>query len=105
MPIDSVALLEATASYPHVTVALAELSGMAVARVSNQGALQDDGTVNEDVAHLSQRFASLMEAYAVAISDGIITPAEARRMLAETRELQKVLVEMKMHLETNAGDG
>ena len=103
MPIDSVALLERAASHPHVTNALAELQGLATSRVGN-APMDPQGNVNEDIAQLSRRFASLMESYAQAIADNVITPAEARSMLAETLELQKVLVEMKSHLETNSSE-
>lgn len=100
MPIDAVAQLEKAASYPHVTSALAELAGLRIARASN-AATADDGHVTEDIALLSKRFATLMEAYALSIADGVITTNEARRMLSETLELQKVLIEMKLHLESS----
>ena len=106
MPVDSVARLEAAASYPHVTAALAELLGGTVSFDRNSDGTQGNrGGVNEDIAVLSQRFALLMNAYASAIADSVITPNEARRMLAETLELQKVLVEMKLHLETESSTG
>ncbi|MEL6585992.1 MAG: hypothetical protein AAFY65_03320 [Pseudomonadota bacterium] len=104
MPVDTVALLEDSASYPHVTAALAELAGLTVSanRKSNMAERSSSGQVNEDIAVISQRFAMLMSAYANAIADNIITPNEARELLAETLELQKVLVEMKLHLEAEA---
>jgi len=40
-----------------------------------------------------------MGEYNTSIADGVITVTEAKRMLSETLELQKVLVEMKLHLE------
>ncbi|KIT17487.1 phage regulatory CII family protein [Jannaschia aquimarina] len=98
MPIDTVAHLEDAAGYPHVTTALAELAGLHLARSRNDPSARD-GHVTSDVALLSRRFGLLMEAYAEAIADNVITTAEARQMLAETMELQKVLVEMKLHLE------
>jgi len=95
--------LEKEASYPHVTAALSELAGLSISRnTSNAPAPELHGHVNEDIAVISQRFAMLMSAYADAIADNIITPAEARSMLAETLELQKVLVDMKMHLEVRS---
>ncbi|MGB3406664.1 MAG: hypothetical protein WBA67_04155 [Jannaschia sp.] len=104
MPVDAVARLEATARYPHVTAALAELKGLTVTfdRNTSGSADPDEGHVNEDIAVISQRFAMLMSAYATAIADHVISPAEAQRMLAETLELQKVLVDMKLHLETES---
>lgn len=98
MPIDAVAALEAAASFPHVTSALAEMNGNSVnydsARNSNESA-----NVNHDVVALAQRFAMLMSEYNQSIEDGVITANEAKRMLTETLALQKVLVEMKLHLE------
>lgn len=60
MPVDAVAALEATASYPHVTAALAALNGTQLNfddRRQNDGG---SGGVNSDVIALSQRFAMLM---------------------------------------------
>ena len=100
MPIDAVAALEAAASYPHVTAALAELNGTQLEfderRRPNS---QDSGGVNNDVIALSQRFAMLMAEYQQSIEDGIITVNEAKRLLKETTALQQVLIDMKLHLE------
>lgn len=100
MPIDTVAALEAAASYPHVTSALAELSGHTLSS-GGQGrnAPAGSGGVNADVIALSQRFAMLMAEYQQSIEDGIITVNEAKRLLRETLSLQQVLVDMKLHLE------
>ena len=97
MPLDAVASLEAVASFPHVTSALAEINGNSLT-VDNQRQ-SNSNSVNADVVALAQRFAMLMGEYNQSISDGIITVNEAKRMLTETLELQKVLVEMKLHLE------
>ncbi len=98
MPIDAVAALEAAASFPHVTSALAEMNGNSIdydsARHGNETT-----NVNHDVVALAQRFAMLMGEYNQSIEDGVITANEAKRMLTETLALQKVLVEMKLHLE------
>jgi hypothetical protein len=59
--------------------------------------------VNADVVALSQRFAMLMSEYSQSIEDGIITINEAKRLLRETTALQQVLLEMKLHLEEEAG--
>jgi len=48
---------------------------------------------------LSQRFALLMAEYNQSIEDGVITANEAKRLLRETLALQKVLIDMKLHLE------
>ncbi|WP_298260686.1 hypothetical protein [uncultured Litoreibacter sp.] len=100
MPLDAVAALEAAASFPHVTQALAEINGNGLevdsGRKSND---KSASSVNSNVVALAQRFAMLMSEYNQSISDGIITVTEAKRMLSETLELQKVLVEMKLHLE------
>lgn len=102
MPVDAVAALEQAASYPHVTAALAELRGVTL---SLDQSLRNDrgGSVNGDVITLSQRFAMLMSEYSQSISDGVISINEAKRMLRETLELQRVLVEMKLHLEQETG--
>ncbi len=98
MPVDAVAQLEAAASYPHVTSALAELNGSMLNR-DDAPKNDTDGGINSDVIALSQRFAMLMSEYQQSIEDGIITVNEAKRLLRETVELQKVLIDMKMHLE------
>ncbi|MEP3346511.1 MAG: hypothetical protein ABJN34_15780 [Litoreibacter sp.] len=98
MPLDAVAALEAKASFPHVTQALAEVNGNAL-DVDTGRKSNETGSVNSNVVALAQRFAMLMSEYNQSISDGIITVTEAKRMLSETLELQKVLVEMKLHLE------
>lgn len=97
MPIDAVAALEASSSYPHVTSALAELRGITLSY--GEGRKNSEGGVNADVIALSQRFAMLMAEYNQSIEDGIITINEAKRLLRETVALQKVLLDMKLHLE------
>ncbi|MFZ1727131.1 MAG: hypothetical protein WBO29_00985 [Albidovulum sp.] len=101
MPIDVVAALEAAARFPHVTVALADLRGITLSYDQdrrNAGA----GGVNADVVALSQRFAMLMGEYNQSIQDGRITINESKRLLAETLAIQRVLLEMKLHLEEEA---
>lgn len=98
MPVDAVTALEKVASFPHVTSALAEMNGHVLDYAKpNQGA--GSTNINEGVVALAQRFAVLMFEYNQAIADNIITVNEAKRMLSETVNLQKVLVEMKLHLE------
>lgn len=101
MPIDTVAILEAAARYPHVTSALAEISGHTI-NSDGGGRNSPNGGVNSDVIALSQRFAMLMAEYQQSIQDGIISINEAKRLLRETLALQQVLVDMKMHLEDEA---
>ncbi|MFO1174456.1 MAG: hypothetical protein U1E48_04520 [Paracoccaceae bacterium] len=101
MPIDVVAALEAASRFPHVTSALADLRGITLSydqERRNSGA----GGVNSDVVALSQRFAMLMGEYNASIEDGKITINEAKRLLAETLAIQKVLLDMKLHLETES---
>jgi hypothetical protein len=98
MPIDAVVALEKEASYPHVTAALAELGGLTISFDDNTR-INSKGGVNSDVIALSQRFAMLMAEYNQSIEDGIITVNEAKRLLRETLALQKVLIDMKLHLE------
>jgi len=97
MPVDAVAQLEAAASYPHVTSALAELHGSLLNR--DTAPKNSQGGVNSDVIALSQRFAMLMAEYQQSIEDGVITINETKRLMRETVELQKVLIDMKLHLE------
>jgi hypothetical protein len=99
MPIDAVARLEAAASYPHVTSALAELKGITLSHDDRKPNDKRRGGVNADVIALSQRFAMLMTEYQQSIEDGVITVNEAKRLLRETTMLQQVLIDMKLHLE------
>jgi len=100
MPIDVVARLEKAASYPHVTSALAELAGLEISLDPRPGnTLRKGGGMTSDVVALSQRFAALMAEYHQSIEDGKITINEARRLLSETQMLQRVLLELKLHLE------
>ena len=102
MPIDTVALLEKAASFPHVTVALSELCGATVSLdESRRDKKPSTGGVNADVVALSQRFAMLMSEYHQSIQDGIITVNESKRLLKETVALQQVLIDMKLHLESD----
>ncbi|MEM9320415.1 MAG: hypothetical protein AAGA70_15640 [Pseudomonadota bacterium] len=99
MPVDAVVALEATARFPHVTTALAELNGITLSYDDNPRNQSSSGGVNSDVVVLSQRFAMLMAEYHQSIGDGVITINEAKRLLRETLEIQRVLLEMKLHLE------
>ncbi|MFY0623820.1 MAG: hypothetical protein JXQ89_19220 [Pelagimonas sp.] len=100
MPVDSVAALEEAASYPHVTAALAELKGITLNFDDRRrNAKREKGGVNADVIALSQRFAMLMAEYNQSIEDGVISANEAKRLLKETLEIQRVLIDMKLHLE------
>lgn len=55
--------------------------------------------MNSDVVALSQRFAMLMGEYNQSIADGRISINESKRLLRETLELQRVLLDMKLSLE------
>ena len=102
MPIDTVALLEKTSSFPHVTVALSELCGATVSLdESRRDKKPSTVGVNADVVAHSQRFAMLMSEYHQSIQDGIITVNESKRLLKETVALQQVLIDMKLHLESD----
>jgi len=98
MPVDSVARLEAAAKYPHITGALAELRGITLTYNEDRKNIPQGG-VNSDVVALSQRFAMLMAEYTQSMEDGKITYNESKRLLRETLELQRVLLDMKLHLE------
>lgn len=101
MPIDVVAALEAAARFPHVTAALADLRGITLSYDQDRRE-PGKGGVNSDVVALSQRFAQLMAEYNSAISDGRISVNEAKRLLTETLAIQRVLLDMKLHLEEEA---
>ncbi len=98
MPVDAVARLEEASRYPHLTAALAELRGITLVYDEDRKNAPEGG-VNSDVVALSQRFAMLMAEYNQSIEDGKITINEAKRLLRETLELQRVLLDMKLHLE------
>jgi GR25 family glycosyltransferase involved in LPS biosynthesis len=102
MPVDAVAALETASDYPHVTAALAELNGGMLSYGSDRRNAERGAGVNSDVIVLSQRFAILMTEYHQSIEDGIISINEARRLLSELLQLQKVLVEMKLKLEAES---
>lgn len=102
MPIDVVAALENASRFPHVTAALADLKGITLSH--DQGRRNSGpGGINADVVALSQRFAMLMGEYNQSIEDGKISINEAKRLLTETLAIQKVLIDMKLHLEEEAG--
>ena len=103
MPIDVVAQLEAAATFPHVTAALVDLRGLTMSRDPDRHGSAAKN-VNHEVVALAQRFGMLMGEYHHAISDGRITANEAKRMLRETLALQKVLLDMKLSLEGQAGN-
>jgi hypothetical protein len=99
MPIDVVARLEAAARFPHVTHALADLRGITLSYDEERRNVAASGGINSDVVALSQRFAMLMGEYHQSIQDGKITINEAKRLLSETQAIQRVLLDMKLHLE------
>lgn len=101
MPIDVVAALEGAARFPHVTAALADLRGITLSHDLHKRS-PGKGGVNSDVVALSQRFAQLMAEYNASIEDGRISINEAKRLLNETLAIQKVLIDMKLHLEQEA---
>lgn len=102
MPIDAVAALEASAKYPHVSGALAELRGITLSYAPGKKNSSGGGGVTSDVIALSQRFAQLMSEYHQSIEDGIITLNESKRLLRETQAIQEVLLNMKLSLEEEA---
>jgi len=101
MPIDVVAALEGASRFPHVTAALADLRGITLSH-DQERRNAGPGGVNADVVTLSQRFAMLMAEYNQSIEDGKISINEAKRLLIETLAIQKVLIDMKLHLEEEA---
>ena len=104
MPIETVARLEEVSRYPHVTAALAELSGTSLQYDERRPNEERPGGVNADVIALSQRFAMLMSEYQQSMEDGKITVNEAKRLLKEATLLQQVLIDVKLHLERDFGE-
>lgn len=102
MPIDVVAALEGASRHPHVTAALADLRGITLSYAEGKRNSLSKG-VNQDVVALAQRFAMLMSEYNQAIADGKISINEAKRLLNETLAIQQVILDMKLHLEEEAG--
>lgn len=98
MPVDVVARLEAAATFPHLTSALADLRGITLSYDESRPHRRNGG-INSDVVALSQRFALLMAEYNESIADGSISITEAKRLLTETQAIQQVLLDMKLHLE------
>lgn len=101
MPVDAVVALEAAATFPHVTSALADLLCITLSYDSAKKNSAEGG-VNSDVVQLSQRFGMLMAEYTQSMEDGIITINEAKRLLRETTSMQEVLLSIKLHLEEEA---
>jgi hypothetical protein len=101
MPIDVVAALESAARFPHVTACLADLRNITLSYDQEKRNAKPGG-VNSDVVALSQRFAILMAEYNASIEDGKITINESKRLLNETLAIQKVLLDIKLHLEDEA---
>ncbi len=100
MPVDVVARLEAAAKFPHMTSALADLRGLRISYEQSNHAERQG--INANVVSLSQRFAQLMAEYNQSIADGVISINEAKRLLAETQDMQRVLIEIKLSLERNS---
>jgi hypothetical protein len=98
MPVDAVAALETAPSYRHITSALAEMRGITLSYDETREN-SESGGINADVIKLSQRFVMLIGEYNQSIEDGVISVNEAKRLLRETTALQKVLLDMKLHLE------
>ena len=98
MPVDVVARLEAEASFPHMTHALADLARVTLS-FDEKTRNAREGHLNSDIVALSQRFAMLMGEYHVSIADNTISVNEAKRLLGETQALQKVLLDRKLRLE------
>lgn len=99
IPVNVLLELEREATVPFVTKALSELQGMTLEYDETRG--DPTGALNSDVIKLSQRFATLMGEYNHSIEDGVISLNEARRLLDETNALQQVLMDMKLHLQSN----
>lgn len=104
MPVDVVARLEAAAKFPHVTTALADLRGLQLSYEAGNRP-NSEGGINSNVVALSQRFAQLMAEYNQSIADGVISINEAKRLLAETQDMQRVLLEIKLNLENSQVEG
>ena len=93
MPVDTVAALEAVASYPHVTSALAEIRAIKL----GDAATQPEGLCAIMIG-LSEQYATLMAEFGRSY-EGDMSENDTRRMLREAMALQKTLLGLKVHLE------
>lgn len=93
MPVDTVAALEAVASYPHVTSALAEIRAIKLGDAETQ----PEGLCAIMIG-LSEQYATLMAEFGRSLEAGM-SENDTRRMLREAMALQKTLLGLKVHLE------
>ena len=92
MPVDVVAALEAAASYPFITSALAEMRGVNISQEARNPSAE---AMDTDALTLQGHFAVLMAEFNKAIEQRAISDSKADRLLHATTALQKVIVEMK----------
>lgn len=102
MPIDVVAKLEAKSSFPYVTKCLADFHHITFQ--FNPEMAGKNGAVSSDVIKLSERFAMLMMKYNEAMLDNKISVNEAKSLIREASEIQKVLLEIKLHVGAEVDD-
>lgn len=93
MPVDTVAALEAVASYPHVTSALAEIRAIKLGDAETQ----PEGLCAIMIG-LSEQYANLMAEFGRSL-EADMSENDTRRMLREAMALQKTLLGLKVHLE------
>ncbi|AUJ63079.1 hypothetical protein B9057_01500 [Aestuarium zhoushanense] len=93
MPVDTVAALEAVASYPHVTSALAEIRAIKLGDAETQ----PEGLCSIMIG-LSEQYATLMAEFGRSL-EADMSENDTRRMLREAMALQKTLLGLKVHLE------
>tara|TARA_X000000368_G_scaffold408898_1_gene390113 strand:- start:74 stop:553 length:480 start_codon:yes stop_codon:yes gene_type:complete len=104
--VDSVANLESKASFPYITIALAELSGTTLSLneranhdSKNESLNSKNFSLSQYILELSQRFAILIGDYHQSMEDGKISFNEGKRLHNEAVALQEVLTDIKLQLE------
>lgn len=102
MPVDVAADLEEACGQPHVTRALAAVSGHLLLRVRGDRS----SPLARDFARIAREAAELFARYEQALADdGRVTPREAGAIVAETDELLAALMTARADLLAKAEEG
>ena len=101
MPVDVVARLEALAPEPLITAELARRAGYVLVPVAP--AL--GGALHIEMARLGAKVGVVFSAYAEALRDGRVTPAEAAEMARELGDVIRVATAAQQAVAIVAGEG
>jgi len=99
IPIHLAMALERHASFPYVTKTMADFLGITFS--SRRTGNEKIGHLSKDVITLTKKFADLISEYQQAIEDDVISKAEAKRLLQEVSFMQKIILDMKVHLQAD----